>query len=271
MSIRIPSWAPPLALVVALPAWSQSADGVGAMYRCPGNDYNNTITAAEAEKLRCKKVENASVTVIQSASHRRVGRIGRAARAAGGCHRRSDVAGRLGGAARARQQRPPQPRRPLKSEEGKLSALEKEFNGGEPERRIDEFDFQKYLDRVARMRSAISRKQIEIAELRREIDKLPTPLSEPGGAPRAAPLDVQPGEDADRDADRAQRVDADLQPAALRQQRDRRHRDRDLQRRRRLRPAVMLVDLLVAALAPVRRTRCSNFSASFLIASFSCL
>ena len=59
--------------------------------------------------------------------------------------------------------------------EGKLSALEKEFNGGEPERHIDEFDFQKYLDRVAQMRSAISRKQIEIAELRREIDKLPTP------------------------------------------------------------------------------------------------
>ena len=39
---------------------------------------------------------------------------------------------------------------------------------------MDEFDFQKYLDRVARMRSAISRKQIEIAELRREIEKLPT-------------------------------------------------------------------------------------------------
>jgi hypothetical protein len=62
----------------------------------------------------------------------------------------------------------------LKSEEGRLSALEKEFNGGEPERRMDEFDFQKYLDRVATMRSAIARKQIEIAELRREIDKLPT-------------------------------------------------------------------------------------------------
>ena len=57
----------------------------------------------------------------------------------------------------------------------KLSALEQEFNGGEPERHIDEFDFQKYHDRVAHMRSAISRKQIEIAELRREIDKLPTP------------------------------------------------------------------------------------------------
>ena len=67
MSIRIPSLGAALALVVALPAWSQ-ADGVGAMYRCPGNDYNNTITASEAEKLRCKKIENAPVTVIQSAS-----------------------------------------------------------------------------------------------------------------------------------------------------------------------------------------------------------
>ena len=48
MSIRIPSLGAALALVVAFPAGSQSADGVGAMYRCPGNDYNNTLTASEA-------------------------------------------------------------------------------------------------------------------------------------------------------------------------------------------------------------------------------
>ena len=63
----------------------------------------------------------------------------------------------------------------LKTEEGRLSALEQEFNGGEPERHIDEFDFQKYLDRVAAMRTAITRKQIEIAELKRELQKLPSP------------------------------------------------------------------------------------------------
>ena len=62
----------------------------------------------------------------------------------------------------------------LKTEERKLSVLEKEFNGGEPERQLEEIDLPKYLDRVARMRSAIARKQIEVAELRREIDKLPT-------------------------------------------------------------------------------------------------
>ena len=174
MSIRIQPFGAVLVLVFALPAWAQSTEGVGAMYRCPGNDYNNTITASEAEKLHCKKVENASVTVIQSAKTgasaasaaapaRPVPAIAEAMSPADSAALRT----RASNARRSLEGR-------LKSEEGRLSALEKEFNGGEPERHIDEFDFQKYLDRVARMRSAISRKQIEIAELRREIEKLPT-------------------------------------------------------------------------------------------------
>jgi hypothetical protein len=112
MSIRIPSLGVALALVAALPAWSQSADGVGAMYRCPGNDYNNTISAAEAEKLRCKKVENAPVTVIQSAT------TGASAPSAAPPARPvaaiADPMSPADSAAlrAARQQRPPQPRRP---------------------------------------------------------------------------------------------------------------------------------------------------------------
>ena len=174
MSIRISTLAAALALVVALPASAQSADGVGTMYRCPGNDYNNTITAAEAEKLRCKKVENASVTVIQSASPG-----ASAASAVPPARPVAAVADPMSPAdSAALRARASNARRSLegrlKSEEGKLSALEKEFNGGEPERQLEEIDLPKYLDRVARMRSAIARKQIEVAELRREIDKLPT-------------------------------------------------------------------------------------------------
>lgn len=173
MSIRILSSGAALALAVALPAAAQSADGVGAMYRCPGNDYNNTISASEAEKLHCKKVENAAVTVIQSTD------TGASAAAAAPARPVPAVAEAMSPAdSAALRTRASNARRSLegrlRSEEGRLSVLEKEFNGGEPERRIDEFDFQKYLDRVARMRSDISRKQIEIAELRREIGKLPT-------------------------------------------------------------------------------------------------
>ena len=67
MSMRIPPLAAALALVVALPAAAQAPSDGSVMYRCPGNDYSNTITAAEAEKRRCKKVENAAVTIIQPA------------------------------------------------------------------------------------------------------------------------------------------------------------------------------------------------------------
>ena len=175
MSIRHLPLIAAVALFVAGSAGAQSADGVGAMYRCPGNEYNNTITASEAEKLRCKKVENAPVTIIQSA-----GNGASAASAPPPARPVAAIADPMSPAdSAALRSRATNARRSLegrlKSEEGRLAALEKEFNGGEPERHMDEFDFQKYLDRVARMRSAINRKQIDIAELRREIDKLPTP------------------------------------------------------------------------------------------------
>ena len=64
----------------------------------------------------------------------------------------------------------------LRAEEEKLAAMQKEFNNGQPERQGDEKNFQKYLDRVAEMRAAIARKQIDIAALRRELQKLPPPL-----------------------------------------------------------------------------------------------
>jgi len=170
MSMRIPPLAAALALVVALPAVPQATSDVGVMYRCPGNDYSNTISASEAEKRRCKKVENATVTILQAADAASAPPPPPAPPAALETTSRADsdaLRARASNARRALEGK-------LKAEEGKLSALEQEFNGGEPERHIDEFDFQKYLDRVAGMRTAITRKQIEIAELRREIDKLPT-------------------------------------------------------------------------------------------------
>ena len=166
--------------VVALPALAQSTEG-SVMYRCPGNDYSNTLSPSEAEKLHCKRVENASVTVIQStppaasamsASASAPARPAAAAPvpASAELMTPADSAALRTRAANARRALETK----LKTEESQLSAMELAFNGGEPERHIDEFDFQKYLDRVARMRSAITRKQIDIAELRREIQKLPS-------------------------------------------------------------------------------------------------
>jgi hypothetical protein len=173
MSMRIHFFGAALAFFVALPAVAQApqaADGT-VMYRCPGNDYSNTISASEAEKRHCKKVENAAVTVLQSADAASAPPPLAAPPAALETTSPVDSAAlrtRASNTRRALENK-------LKSEEGRLSVLEKEFNGGEPERHMDEFDFQKYLDRVASMRSAIARTQIDIAELRRELQKLPSP------------------------------------------------------------------------------------------------
>ena len=45
----------------------------------------------------------------------------------------------------------------LRKEEARLGELRAEFNGGEPERRGDERNYQKYLDRVQRLKDDIAR------------------------------------------------------------------------------------------------------------------
>jgi len=61
----------------------------------------------------------------------------------------------------------------LRREEDVLASLKRDFNNGEPERRGDERNFAKYQERVAEMRSAIGRKEADLAALKRELAKLP--------------------------------------------------------------------------------------------------
>ena len=157
---------------VAAAAFAQASASEGTVtYRCPGNDYKNTISAKEAEKLGCKKLEGAPVTVIQSVKPRPPGS---AVPPAAGTARVDPAAQRA---------RDSDARRileaELKGEEDRLAALKKEFNNGQPERQGDEKNYQKYIDRVAELSAAIARKEADIAALRREIQKLPPPAPQP--------------------------------------------------------------------------------------------
>ncbi len=60
----------------------------------------------------------------------------------------------------------------LGREQSKLSGLRKEFNGGEPERLGDERNYQKYLDRVERLKQDLTRSESNVASLRRELEGL---------------------------------------------------------------------------------------------------
>ena len=143
------------------------APDASVMYRCPGNDYKNTISAKEAERLGCRKIEGAPITIIQTVKPRPAGTPVPAA--SGPSAARIDPA--------AQRSRDSDARRileaELRTEEARLAALKKDFNNGQPERQGNEQNYQKYVDRVAEMSAAIARKEGDITALRREIQKLP--------------------------------------------------------------------------------------------------
>ena len=158
-----------LLAAAAAPAFGADTPDSSVMYRCPGNDYKNTISAKEAERLGCKRIEGAPVTVIQMTKPR--GAAGAVPSAANASAVRVDPV--------AQRARDSDARRilegELRAEEEKLALMQKEFNNGQPERQGDEKNFQKYLDRVNDIRAAIARKQADVAALQREIKKLPPP------------------------------------------------------------------------------------------------
>ena len=164
----------PLPLPFALAAALAGAGGAVAQdgsvtYRCPNNDYKNTISAKEAEKLGCKKLEGAPVTVIQMTKPRPAATTSAVPSATGSSPNRVDPA--------AQRARDSDARRilegELRTEEERLAALKKEYNNGQPERLGNEQNYQKYVDRVAQLSAAIARKEADIAAIRRELQKLP--------------------------------------------------------------------------------------------------
>lgn len=163
----------PLAIPSVLAAALACVGGAGAQegtvtYRCPNNDYKNTISAKEAEKLGCKKLEGAPVTVIQMTKPRPAGTAVPAAAAGSGAARVDPSAQRA---------RDSDARRilenELRAEEERLATLKKEYNNGQPERLGNEQNYQKYVDRVGQLSAAITRKEADIAAIRRELQKLP--------------------------------------------------------------------------------------------------
>ncbi len=157
-----------VALGTPLMAASQAATTV---YRCPGNVYTSSadISAKEAEAKGCKTIEGAPITVIQGQQPRpRPGtQVPEAPRSADSKVDPSQQRARDGDARRILEAE-------LKKEEERLAQMQKDYNNGEPERRGDERNFQKYQDRVAEMKAAIARKESDIAAIKREISKLPS-------------------------------------------------------------------------------------------------
>jgi hypothetical protein len=164
-----------LAVLSALVPLAASAQAASApVYRCPGNPvlYTDALSAKEAKDKGCRTLEGSPITVIQGAAPK--------AKVVNTASVASSAASRP---AEARVDPADQKARDtdskrilaaeLRKEEERLAALQKEFSAGEPERRGDERNYQKYTDRVAEMKASIARKESDILSIKREIAKLP--------------------------------------------------------------------------------------------------
>jgi len=160
-----------VAVAVLVPAASAQAQDGKPVYRCPGPPvlYTDAISPQDAKDKGCRVIEGTPVTVVPATKPRPATSTPAPATASRPGDSRVDPAEQRARDSDARRILGDE----LRREEERLAALRKDFNNGEPERRGDERNYQKYLDRVAEMRAALLRKESDIAALKRELAKLP--------------------------------------------------------------------------------------------------
>ena len=148
------------ALGAALLAFAASgAQAADIYYRCPDNVFTNTITPKEAETRGCKALEAQQPTTIPAPKVRPAAAPGSSARVDA-----SDQKARDSDARKILQDE-------LIKAQSQLDALQKEYNNGQPERRGDEKNYQKYLDRTADLKAQIARTESDISAITRELAK----------------------------------------------------------------------------------------------------
>ncbi|CAN5558549.1 hypothetical protein BH09PSE5_BH09PSE5_44560 [soil metagenome] len=156
-------------LLAPTPAAAQGT----TVYRCPADPvrrtpvlYTDALSQKEATERGCKPIENAPVTVMETVKPRRPASSGVAASSPPGS--RIDPS--------EQRARDSDSRRILESElareQERLAAALREYKNGEPDRLGDERNYQKYLDRVADLKSSIDRRQSDIEAIKRELAKL---------------------------------------------------------------------------------------------------
>jgi len=155
------------AALIVLPALATQAQGT--VYRCPGPPvlYTDALSAKEASDKGCRTIEGSPITVVQSPRPR--------APAAATAEAPRSGEGRID--AGQQRSRDDERRRVLQAElrqaEERLANAQKEFNNGQGERRGDERNYQRYLDRMAELKDSIGRFEADVQALKREIAKLP--------------------------------------------------------------------------------------------------
>lgn len=133
----------------------------GGVFKCVDRDGN--ITYGNVGDVKgCKKIETDAVNTVPFP------KAGGSAPARG-----SAGAARGDGAQRARDSdRKRILQEELAAEEKKLAELRKEFNSGEPDRKGDEKNYQRYLDRTDKLKADVARSESNVDSLKRELGSI---------------------------------------------------------------------------------------------------
>ena len=156
------------AACIAVASTAQAQAGNTVVYRCPGPPvlYTDAMSANEAKEKNCRTIEGATITVIQGQRPRVAAAPASGVRSPGDKVDPGQQRARDSDARRILEDE-------LKKEEDKLAELQKDYNNGNPERRGDERNFQKYQDRVVELKASVGRKESDIAAIKRELAKMP--------------------------------------------------------------------------------------------------
>ncbi|MCW7536967.1 hypothetical protein OOT46_03750 [Aquabacterium sp. A7-Y] len=171
---RLPALALAGALAASTPVAAR-ADTEPRLFRCPNNRFTNVLSQAEASARRCRLVDApAWAPKTRPEGSRRV---------------QADAPPAVRGAAlgvkvsrEEQRARDADARHILEAElsreEAQLAALRREHNGGSPLRRSEDHGDPQYRQRTLELGLAVSRKESDIASIRRELAKL-QPRSSP--------------------------------------------------------------------------------------------
>ena len=147
------------------------------IFRC-GNEYINN--AAEAKTRGCKPMEGGNITIIQgtapqSGSSSNASKSSATPRPSGS---RIDSAEQRSRDSDARVILEAE----LRKSEERLAQAKKAYANGEPEKEgIESRNHQRYLDRVAELKAAVTRAEGDVSSIRRELDRL-APAKDAGSA-----------------------------------------------------------------------------------------
>jgi hypothetical protein len=163
-------------LLIAIFGLTLALEASAQIYRCEGEggvvEYSNSVSAGR--EARCRKVDLPEVTTIPTPKL--------PPKAAAGTSTGAATNAKSGGkdfpkVDPATQKARDSDRRriiedELRSEEDRLATLMAEYKGGTPDRRGDERNYQKYLERVERLKDDIARSEANVATLKRELDAI---------------------------------------------------------------------------------------------------